>query len=91
VRGKESRGFGEVVTTGRPEIAGSSAPRTSAPPFSASAPASAFIRAGRPNSNGCVERVQLTILEECSRPAFARSLVPKSSALKQDLDEYLTA
>jgi transposase InsO family protein len=24
-----------------------------------------FIRAGRPNSNGCVERVQLTILEEC--------------------------
>ena len=48
-----------------------------------------FIRAGRPNSNGCVERVQLTILEECCRPAFARSLVPKSSALKQDLDEYL--
>jgi transposase InsO family protein len=40
-----------------------------------------FIRAGRPNSNGCVERVQLTILEECWRPAFARSLVPKSSAL----------
>jgi transposase InsO family protein len=48
-----------------------------------------FIRAGRPNSNGCVERVQLTILEECWRPAFARSLIPKSSALKHDLDEYL--
>ena len=48
-----------------------------------------FIRAGRPNSNGCVERVQLTILEECWRPAFARSLVPKSSALKHDLDKYL--
>jgi hypothetical protein len=48
-----------------------------------------FIRAGRPNSNGCVERVQLTILEECWRPAFARSLIPKSSALQQDLDEYL--
>jgi len=48
-----------------------------------------FIRAGRPNSNGCVERVQLTILEECWRPAFARSLVPKSTALAQDLDEYL--
>jgi transposase InsO family protein len=48
-----------------------------------------FIRAGRPNSNGCVERVQLTILEECWRPAFARSLVPKSSALRQDLDDYL--
>jgi transposase InsO family protein len=48
-----------------------------------------FIRAGRPNSNGCVERVQLTILEECWRPAFARSLVPRSSALTQDLNEYL--
>jgi transposase InsO family protein len=48
-----------------------------------------FIRAGRPNSNGCVERVQLTILEECWRPAFARSLVPRSTALRQDLDDYL--
>src|SRR5205814_6134119 len=44
---------------------------------------------GRPTSNGCVERVQLTILEECWRPSFARSLVPRSTALKQDLDEYL--
>jgi Integrase core domain len=48
-----------------------------------------FIRAGRPNSNGCVERVQLTILEECWRPAFARSLVPKMTALSQDLSGYL--
>jgi transposase InsO family protein len=48
-----------------------------------------FIKAGRPNSNGCVERLQLTILEECWRPAFARSLVPKSTALQRDLDEYL--
>jgi predicted RNA-binding Zn-ribbon protein involved in translation (DUF1610 family) len=48
-----------------------------------------FIRAGRPNSNGCVERAQLTILEECWRPAFARSLVPKITALAQDLDAYL--
>ena len=48
-----------------------------------------FIRAGRPNSNGCVERVQLTILEECWRPSFARSLVPKTTALAHDLDEYL--
>jgi transposase InsO family protein len=48
-----------------------------------------FIRAVRPNSNGCVERVQVTILEECWRPAFARSLVPNSSALRHDLDEYL--
>jgi transposase InsO family protein len=49
-----------------------------------------FIKAGRPNSNGCVERLQLTILEECWRPAFARSLVPKTTALQRDLDEYLT-
>ena len=49
-----------------------------------------FIKAGRPNSNGCVERLQLTILEECWRPAFARSLVPTTTALQRDLDEYLT-
>ena len=48
-----------------------------------------FIKAGRPDSNGCVERLQLTILEECWRPAFARSLVPRSTALERDLDEYL--
>ena len=36
-----------------------------------------FIRAGRPATNGAVERVQRTILEECWRPSFARSLVPK--------------
>jgi transposase InsO family protein len=48
-----------------------------------------FIRAGRPNSNGCVERAQLTILEECWRPSFARSLVPKMTALSQDLEQYL--
>jgi transposase InsO family protein len=48
------------------------------------------IKAGRPNSNGCVERAQLTILEECWRPAFARSLAPKITALRRDLDEYLS-
>jgi transposase InsO family protein len=47
------------------------------------------IKAGRPNSNGCVERVQLTILEECWRPAFSRSLAPRITALRRDLDEYL--
>lgn len=46
-------------------------------------------KAGRPNSNGCAERVQLTILEECWRPAFSRSLAPKITALRRDLDEYL--
>jgi transposase InsO family protein len=48
-----------------------------------------FIKAGRPNSNGCVERLQLTILEECWRPAFARWLVPKMTALQRDLDQHL--
>jgi len=48
-----------------------------------------FIRAGRPQTNGCVERVQRTILEECWRPTFARSLVPKSTALRRDLEQYL--
>ena len=47
------------------------------------------IKAGRPNSNGCAERAQLTILEECWRPAFSRSLAPKVTALERDLDEYL--
>ena len=47
------------------------------------------IKAGRPNSNGCAERVQLTILEECWRPAFSRSLAPKITALERDLGEYL--
>jgi transposase InsO family protein len=48
-----------------------------------------FIAAGRPQTNGCVERVQGTILEECWKPSFAHSLIPKSTALAQDLDYYL--
>ena len=47
------------------------------------------IRAGRPTTNGHVERLQLTILEECWRPAFARSLIPKKTALEHDLRDYL--
>ena len=47
------------------------------------------IRSGPPDSNRCVERPQLTTLEECWRPAFARSLAPRSTALERDLDEYL--
>jgi hypothetical protein len=48
------------------------------------------IKAGRPTSNGCVERVQLTILEEGWRASYARSLVPKLTGLRRDRDEYLT-
>jgi transposase InsO family protein len=47
------------------------------------------IHAGRPQSNGHVERLQQTILEECWRPSFARSLVPKLTALERDLSSYL--
>lgn len=48
-----------------------------------------FIRPGRPMTNGNVERVQRTILEECWRPSFARSLVPKLGGLVRDLAGYL--
>ncbi len=47
------------------------------------------IPAGRPQSNGCVERVQGTILEECWKPAFARSLTPRYTGLREDLARYL--
>ncbi len=47
------------------------------------------IRAGRPQSNGCVERVHQTILEECYRPTFAHALVPRFTALRQDLAAFL--
>jgi transposase InsO family protein len=43
------------------------------------------IRAGRPQTNGCVERVQQTILDQCWKPAFARSLSPKQTSLRLDL------
>jgi transposase InsO family protein len=48
-----------------------------------------FIRAGRPQTNGCVERVQETILDECWKPAFARFLIPKYTGLRLDLERYL--
>jgi transposase InsO family protein len=48
-----------------------------------------FIHPGRPQTNGVVERVQGTILEECWKPAFARALVPKIQGLGRDLERYL--
>ena len=44
---------------------------------------------GRPQSNGCVERVHGTILEECWKPAFARAIIPRASGLRMDLERYL--
>jgi transposase InsO family protein len=49
----------------------------------------AFIRAGRPQTNGCVERLHETILEECWKPAFARYLIPKQTGLRLDLERYV--
>ena len=48
-----------------------------------------LISPGRPQSNGFVERVQRTILEECWKPAFARYLVPKYMGLRRELERYL--
>ncbi len=42
-----------------------------------------------PPSNGCVERVHQTILEACYRRTFARGLVSRFTALRQDLAAFL--
>ena len=47
------------------------------------------IHAGRPQSNGFVERAQLTVLDECWRPAFARYLIPKLTGLRRELDRFV--
>jgi transposase InsO family protein len=47
------------------------------------------IRSGRPQTNGHVEQLHRTILEECWRPAFARYLQVRFSGLKRDLAHYL--
>ena len=47
------------------------------------------ISPGRPQSNGFVERVQRTILEECWKPAFPRYLVPRYVGLRRELERYL--
>jgi transposase InsO family protein len=47
------------------------------------------IHAGRPQTNGHVEALHKTVLDECWRPAFARYLYPRSSGLRRELDTYL--
>jgi len=47
------------------------------------------IRSGRPQTNGHVERLHRTILEECWRPAFARFLQVRYSGLRRELARYL--
>jgi transposase InsO family protein len=48
------------------------------------------IHAGRPQTNGAVEALHKTILDECWRPAFARYLHLRFYGLKRELDRYLT-
>jgi transposase InsO family protein len=47
------------------------------------------IRSGRPQTNGHVERLHRTILEECWRPAFARFLQVRFTGLRRQLDDYI--
>ena len=47
------------------------------------------IHAGRPQTNGHVEALHKTILDECWRPAFARYLYPRYTGLRRELDTYL--
>jgi transposase len=47
------------------------------------------IRPGRPQSNGHVERLHRTILEECWRPAFARFYQVRYRGLQQELRAYM--
>jgi transposase InsO family protein len=48
-----------------------------------------LIPPGRPQSNGKVEQVQDTVLEECWKPAFVGYTHPTISGLRQDLHDYL--
>jgi transposase InsO family protein len=48
------------------------------------------IHAGRPQTNGHVEALHNTILDDCWRPAFARHLYPTLTGLRHELDTYLT-
>ncbi|HEY8639677.1 MAG TPA: helix-turn-helix domain-containing protein [Solirubrobacterales bacterium] len=47
------------------------------------------IHAGRPQTNGNVEALHKTILDECWRPAFARYFYPRLAGLRRELDTYL--
>ena len=46
------------------------------------------IKSGRPQTNGHVEALHRLILEECWRPAFARSLHLRFTGLKRNLDQH---
>jgi transposase InsO family protein len=47
------------------------------------------IHAGRPQTNGNVEALHKTILDEFWRPTFARYIHPRYTGLRRELDTYL--
>jgi transposase len=47
------------------------------------------IHAGRPQTNGAVEALHKTVLDECWRPAFARYLYVRFHGLRRELADYL--
>ena len=47
------------------------------------------IKPGRPQSNGKVEQVQNTILQECWKPALIGYVEPSITGLRQDLEDFL--
>ena len=47
------------------------------------------IHAGRPQTNGNVEALHKTILDECWRPAFARYMYLRSQGPRRELTDYL--
>lgn len=49
-----------------------------------------FIRAGRPQTNGKVERVQRTLLEEFYQPTLLTYTEPSITGLRRDLETYVT-
>ncbi len=48
-----------------------------------------YITPGRPQSNGKVEQVHNTILQECWKPAFVTYTTPSITGLRDDLTQYL--
>lgn len=49
-----------------------------------------FIKAGRPQTNGKVERVQGTMIEELYQPTLIGYVEPSITGLRRDLNDYLT-
>ncbi len=62
---------------------------TSRATWSASKTRHTRIRAGRPQTNGHVDALHRTILDECWRPAFARYLHLRFTGVRRELETYI--